>query len=291
MEERPLADIAASDGQPAPALAAQLARARAKLRLDYLLALRNVDLPSPRCRPVLLALSAGDRRRQAALRAGAHLLHCPACAQLGEPLLQRQRALAGAVPLIPLGAWHGNAVRWVREHPAGSALAVGSVVALAALAVAAVATGAPEHSTRQATPGPAPSASAAASRTLPPTPGDTALTATGGPVLPVGGDLMALAGRRVTARGVRVLSVPADEGFWVGDGPSARVWVQLSASGESPVRIRAGQRLSFVGEVVRHDQDFARRVGATNPDDVRALTRQGAHVVVDGRAVTVDPTP
>jgi hypothetical protein len=110
-------------------------------------------------------------------------------------------------------------------------------------------------------------------------------------VLPVGGDRVALAGQRVTARGVRVLSVPADEGFWVGDGPSARAWVQLSASGESPVRIRAGQRLSFVGEVVRHDQDFARRVGATNPDDVRALTRQGAHVVVDGRAVTVDPTP
>jgi hypothetical protein len=66
------------------------------------------------------------------------------------------------------------------------------------------------------------------------------------------------------------------------------VWVELSSSGESPVRIRPGQRLSFAGEVVRHDAGFARRVGATDPDDVRTLTRQRAHLVVDGRAVTVD---
>jgi hypothetical protein len=57
------------------------------------------------------------------------------------------------------------------------------------------------------------------------------------------------------------------------------------------VRIRAGQRLSFVGEVVRHDVDFARRVGATGRDDARTLSRQGAHLVVDGRAVTVDAQP
>ncbi|HET6812817.1 MAG TPA: sigma factor [Actinomycetota bacterium] len=37
-----------------------------RLRLDYLLALRRVELPTARCRPVLLALSAGDRRRQLA---------------------------------------------------------------------------------------------------------------------------------------------------------------------------------------------------------------------------------
>jgi hypothetical protein len=45
----------------------QLARTRARLRLDYLLALRRVELPTARSRPVLLALPAGDRRRQLAL--------------------------------------------------------------------------------------------------------------------------------------------------------------------------------------------------------------------------------
>jgi RNA polymerase sigma factor (sigma-70 family) len=291
MEERPLADIAASDGQPAPALAAQLGRARAKLRLDYLLALRNVDLPTPRCRPVLLALSAGDRRRQAALRAGAHLLRCPVCAQLGEPLLQRQRALAGVVPWIPLGAWHGNAVRWIRAHPAGSTVTVGSVVALAAVAVVAATAGHPAARERTGVPRPSPSVGASASEAVPTSSADTSLTARGGPVLPAADELVALAGQRVTARGVRVLSVPADEGFWVGDSPRARVWVQLSASGESPVQIRPGQRLSFVAEVVRHDAGFARRVGATDPDDERTLTRQGAHLVVDARAVMVDARP
>ena len=110
-------------------------------------------------------------------------------------------------------------------------------------------------------------------------------------MLPVAADLASLAGKQVRARGVRVLSVPADEGFWVGDGPQARVWVQLSSSGESPVRIRPGQRLSFVGEVVRHDGGFAARVGATGPGDAGTLTRQGAHVVVDGRTVTLDTQP
>jgi hypothetical protein len=110
-------------------------------------------------------------------------------------------------------------------------------------------------------------------------------------VLPRANDLAELAGQRVTARRVRVLSVPADEGFWVGDGPDARVWVEFSSSGESPVRIRPGQRVSFVGEVVRHDQGFARQVGAADRGDAGALARQGAHLVVNGRAVTVDAQP
>jgi hypothetical protein len=41
--------------------------------------LRRVELPTARCQPVLLALSAGDRRRQLALDAGGHLMQCPTC--------------------------------------------------------------------------------------------------------------------------------------------------------------------------------------------------------------------
>jgi len=47
------------------AVGVQLARTRARLRLDYLLALRRVELPAARCRPVLLALWWLWRRIQA----------------------------------------------------------------------------------------------------------------------------------------------------------------------------------------------------------------------------------
>jgi RNA polymerase sigma factor (sigma-70 family) len=81
------------------AVATQLSRTRAKLRVEYLLELEQSEPPTARCRPVLLALSAGDRRRQRDLDAGHHLLSCAWCARLSEPLLDRRRtaAVAGEV--------------------------------------------------------------------------------------------------------------------------------------------------------------------------------------------------
>jgi RNA polymerase sigma factor (sigma-70 family) len=270
-------------------IAAQLARTRARLRLDYLLALRGATLPTPRCRPVLLAVSARDRRRQAAVRAADHLANCRTCFELSEPLLRRRRALAGFIPWIPLGAWHGHLLRWVRAHPAQTA-ATGALTAVAAVVVA-VASSAPEPPVvRPAPSAPAPPASVATSpspaRKPPPTT-DTSLTGPHGPVLPVAMALAGLAGRLVQARGVRVLAVPADEGFWVGDGPGHRVWVQLQTRGESPERIRPGQRLTFTGVVTRNDPGFVRRVGLSDADGARELTRQGAHVEVDADDLTV----
>jgi anti-sigma regulatory factor (Ser/Thr protein kinase) len=89
---------ASRDSTPG-AVAAQLARARARLRVEYLLELEPTKPPSGRCRPVLLALSAGDRRRQRELDAGGHLLGCGWCARLSEPLLDRRRTagVAGEV--------------------------------------------------------------------------------------------------------------------------------------------------------------------------------------------------
>src|SRR5215216_7222645 len=66
--------LAASRDSTPGAVAAQLSRARAKLRVEYLVELEQAEPPTPRCRPVLLALSAGDRRRQRDLDAGGHLL-------------------------------------------------------------------------------------------------------------------------------------------------------------------------------------------------------------------------
>jgi RNA polymerase sigma factor (sigma-70 family) len=91
--------LAASRASTPGAVAAQLSRARARLRVEYLLELEQADPPTAHCRPVLLALSAGDRRRQRELDAGGHLLACTWCARLSEPLLDRRRtaAVAGEV--------------------------------------------------------------------------------------------------------------------------------------------------------------------------------------------------
>ncbi|MDQ3660948.1 MAG: sigma-70 family RNA polymerase sigma factor, partial [Actinomycetota bacterium] len=81
------------------AVAVQLARARAKLRVDYLLALSKASPPTPICRSVLVALSAGDRRRQTALDSADHLLNCEYCAALSDPLLQKRRPVPLLIPL------------------------------------------------------------------------------------------------------------------------------------------------------------------------------------------------
>jgi RNA polymerase sigma factor (sigma-70 family) len=93
------ATLAASRDSTPGAVAAQLSRARAKLRVEYLLELEQDAPPTARCRPVLLALSAGDRRRQRDLDAGGHLLACAWCARLSEPLLDRRKtaSVAGQV--------------------------------------------------------------------------------------------------------------------------------------------------------------------------------------------------
>jgi RNA polymerase sigma factor (sigma-70 family) len=84
------ATLAISRDSTPGAVAAQLSRARARLRVEYLLELEQADPPTAHCRPVLLALSAGDRRRQRELDAGGHLLACSWCARLSEPLLDRR---------------------------------------------------------------------------------------------------------------------------------------------------------------------------------------------------------
>jgi anti-sigma regulatory factor (Ser/Thr protein kinase) len=78
-------------GSTAGAVAAQLNRTRARLRVEYLLERDGVEPPTPRCRPVLLALSSGDRRRQREVDTGRHLLECDTCARLCQPLMDRSQ--------------------------------------------------------------------------------------------------------------------------------------------------------------------------------------------------------
>lgn len=89
VEGRDLASLAAEQRSSAGAVAAQLKRTRARLRVEYLLAMDRSDPPTPQCRPVLLALSGGDRRRQLELDVAGHLLACSYCEELGRPLSDR----------------------------------------------------------------------------------------------------------------------------------------------------------------------------------------------------------
>jgi RNA polymerase sigma factor (sigma-70 family) len=85
-DTRSLAD---AHGSTAGAVAARLNRIRARMRVEYLLAAEHAEPVTDRCRPVLLALSGGDRRRQREVDAGRHLLECELCARLSSPLLER----------------------------------------------------------------------------------------------------------------------------------------------------------------------------------------------------------
>jgi RNA polymerase sigma factor (sigma-70 family) len=81
--------LAGELGSTAGAVAAQLNRTRARMRVEYLLALERIEPPTDRCRPVLFAVSSGDRRRQREVDAGRHLLECDLCARLSHPLMER----------------------------------------------------------------------------------------------------------------------------------------------------------------------------------------------------------
>jgi RNA polymerase sigma factor (sigma-70 family) len=83
--------LAEEAGSSAGAVAAQLHRTRARLRVEYLLALEGARPPSDECRPALLALSSGDRRRQRDPAVAQHVLGCGFCTRVAEPLLDRRQ--------------------------------------------------------------------------------------------------------------------------------------------------------------------------------------------------------
>ena len=87
------AELAASRGSTPGAIAAQLNRIRAKLRVEYLMADTGVTPPTDRCKPVLFALSTGDRRRQRELDTAGHLLECDCCLGLSTVLFDRRPPL------------------------------------------------------------------------------------------------------------------------------------------------------------------------------------------------------
>ena len=131
--------LAARTGSTAGAVAAQLNRTRARMRVEYLLALEGVDPPTERCRPVLLALSSGDRRRQREVDAAGHVLQCALCARLSEPLTARGQSRDDVVRIpISRDADIVSARRAARELAAQAGLQ-GTGLTLLATAVSEVA--------------------------------------------------------------------------------------------------------------------------------------------------------
>lgn len=278
------ADLAAAiPGASAGSVAMRLMRIRATLRLEFLLAYRRQTLPTRRCRPVLLALSTGDRRRQHTLRAGEHLRRCDTCADLARPLAERQRRLAGLLLLPFLAARRG--VHAIRRSPKGQVAA--ALVAAGGLAAGLLASGAidtdqtgqrrrPPPATTSlslptsqaprivtATPAPAtPSRSTTTQpipSTVPPTRApttavsstSTAPSTSGAPCPPPQPidqiEPRDLIGCPIASTALTVISVPADEGFWAATLDGEPVWVQLTGIGESPITIEAGTTITVRG--------------------------------------------
>jgi hypothetical protein len=116
--------------------------------------------------------------------------------------------------------------------------------------------------------------------------GSGTLTVDGGPL--GSDDLLQLTGRRAVADGALVLSVPADEGFWLDAGGSDRVWVQLTGRPpESPYTVLPGDRVYFTGRIVPNGSGFARRVGVTPAEGAGTLTAQRRHLNVAKRGLSL----
>jgi hypothetical protein len=254
--------LAEEMGSSRGGVAVQLARARAKLRVDYLMALRRGPPPTSRCRSVLIALSAGDRRRQATLDVSNHLLDCEYCAALSEALQHRR----GLTALLPLGII-GRARNYLAQQlqtAGGQVAAGGAAVATVGVIVLAL------------------------SNSGAPTTKASSLSVRGEPVAPREiANLDRFAGLEVKASGSMVRSVPADEGFWIGGTGDNQVWVELTGKAESPVNVRVERRVSFLGRIVDHSRNFVRRVGIDQSESAPLLRRQQQHIVVKRKSLQI----
>ncbi len=264
------ASLADAEHTTSGAIAVRLARARARLRVEFLLAFRGVTLPEPRCRTVLLALSSGDRRRQRSLRAGDHLLTCPTCASLSSPLVERRRSIAGVIPFFFVDPFKALG-RLARN---GKAQAAAAVVTAAAVTAGVVALSQPaDPPNRPPTTQPAAISS-------------TVMTGTQR-LLPIPArGLAPFVGRIVRVRNAPVFAVPADEGAWIGTSNTARIWVQFSGSGESPFDVSPGQHLTFDARLVGFNPALLATARVPAPD-LAAIAQQKALISVPFSAVAI----
>lgn len=94
-----------------------------------------------------------------------------------------------------------------------------------------------------------------------------------------------MTGQEVSAQGVRVQHVGADEGFWV-DLVGGRAWVQMLTVGESPFTVHDGDIVSFRGRVVAHDAVYPTTIRMCSRAEEQALAAQTTHIEVPVGAMT-----
>jgi hypothetical protein len=258
----------------------RLARSRAKLRVEYLLALRRIELPTQQCHSTLLALAGGDRQRQGSPATGRHLLTCSTCASLSVPLVERRRGLAVVVPVVLFcRLWHVAIA-----HPVATGVAATGAVGAVAVAVAAVMIGSPPPGGHPR-PSPAPvTVSAAPSTVRSPAPN---LTVDGRALPEDRVALASLVGRQVIARRAAVVAVVTHDGFWVGSAPDVRVWVELVGPLRS-FQVSVGERVSFVSSLVAQSPTYAASLGVGAAGGAALLEAEGAHLEVLTTGIVID---
>ena len=268
-------DLATADGSSPGAIAARLSRTRARLRLDYLLALRRVELPTAACRAVLLAVSASDRRRQQALDAAGHFATCTTCVELIPALSERKSALAGVAvaPVVALGGFGGWVARIARR---------GTVQAVSGVVVVAVAAGAYATAPDNKAPNPAPKEHAAPAPVVPSPLPARIRTVAGVNLIPLPSVavMKALIGQRVIVQGVLVQSVVSHPGFWIGTA-NDRLYVELEHVDVAKPSIRRGRHVSFVAVLRANPVNYAEEQGVAAAEGAGLLTSQGEHLSVD----------
>ena len=247
------------------AFAVKLARYRAKLRLEYLLAFRRQELTKGKCRSVLMALSLGDKRRQKELHAGNHLNECVVCSSLAPALIERRRAMAGVLPFGALAA--SRPAKLMKAHPWASGAAVTASVAVAVGAVAMSPNPAPT---------PAPVSACASQITVNGTGFNTFQ------------DSAAAESAIVMVSGAPVSAVPANEGFWI-NCADKRLWVQMLDNSESTTTVQPGHLVSFRAVLRHHSIGYAQTVGVDNSEGAPELDGVGLHAEVNANAITQSP--
>ncbi len=243
-------------GSTPGAAATRLSRARARLRVEYVIACAKGEPPTQHCRPVLFAMSAGDLRRRRNLSASDHLAACSYCSELAELVSRRGRI----PPLVPVGFLAG-ALQWARKR-----LSTGSgqtTVAVAAVAVAV----------------------ATFLASSPP----SELSLGEEPAFPFRQDTLAAhAGDEAVGDDVQVESVPANEAFWVGRNQHDRILVHLVGEGESPIKVVPGQRVSFEGRVLVLGEGTLNHSEITEQEGITKLQQQGHYIEVDRATLQTD---
>jgi RNA polymerase sigma factor (sigma-70 family) len=275
VREEDLVALAQAHQTSEGALAVRLARIRSQLRVEYLIAYRHAVPPTTRCRPVLVSLSAGDKRRQLRLGAADHLVECAMCADLAPALLERSRGLVVVLPFALLGQSR-RALRHLMQHP-GQGVVVGGAAACAAVVAMQI----------HQSPSPRPAV-------LPVT--TTTLTSACTNVLTVAGKspesgttaLPASDGDAVVANNATVYSTEEAGGFWVGCSGYG-LWVQVTGSlTQNPV---VGTKASFTGRVQHQSSRYAESIGLPKASDSSLLDDEAYHVDVSASAIVLDSGP